>query len=82
MHFGEVYYGNVGSETRLDFTVMGKAVNTAARIESLCGNHNVPLLYSDAFAKHLPQPSTLVTEEVLKGDEKAVRVMTVGDPVK
>jgi adenylate cyclase len=36
LHLGEVLYGNVGAVDRLDFTVMGPAVNEAARIETLC----------------------------------------------
>jgi adenylate cyclase len=36
LHLGEVLYGNVGATDRLDFTVIGPAVNEAARIEVLC----------------------------------------------
>ena len=36
LHIGEVLYGNVGAVDRLDFTVIGSAVNEAARIETLC----------------------------------------------
>ena len=36
LHLGEVLYGNVGAVDRLDFTVIGPAVNEAARIEALC----------------------------------------------
>jgi len=36
LHIGEVLYGNVGAADRLDFTVIGPAVNEAARIETLC----------------------------------------------
>ena len=36
LHLGDVLYGNVGAVDRLDFTVIGPAVNEAARIEVLC----------------------------------------------
>jgi adenylate cyclase len=45
-----VQYGNVGTDARLDFTVIGPAVNEAARIEVLCKELGQPLLVSEAFA--------------------------------
>ncbi len=55
LHLGAVYYGNVGSTARLDFTVIGPAVNEAARIEALCGQHDRNLLISEAFARAASQ---------------------------
>jgi adenylate cyclase len=55
LHLGDVYYGNVGSTDRLDFTVIGPAVNEAARIEALCGQHDRNLLISEAFARAASQ---------------------------
>lgn len=49
LHAGEVMYGNIGAPNRLDFTVIGPAVNQASRIESLCRELDRPLLVSDAF---------------------------------
>jgi adenylate cyclase len=51
MHIGEVMYGNVGSETRLDFTVIGPAVNEVARIEAFCDDLETPLIVSGEFVK-------------------------------
>jgi adenylate cyclase len=50
LHVGTVQYGNVGTDARLDFTVIGPAVNEAARIEVLCKELGQPLLISAAFA--------------------------------
>ena len=36
LHFGEVFYGNIGSTDRLDFTVVGPAVNEVSRIAAMC----------------------------------------------
>jgi adenylate cyclase len=51
LHVGTVQYGNVGTDARLDFTVIGPAVNEAARIEVLCKELGQPLLVSQAFAE-------------------------------
>ncbi|MGI9502382.1 MAG: adenylate/guanylate cyclase domain-containing protein [Geminicoccaceae bacterium] len=50
LHLGDVYWGNVGSAERLDFTIVGPAVNEAARIESLCAQYERSLLVSETFA--------------------------------
>jgi adenylate cyclase len=49
LHVGEVFYGNIGAEDRLDFTVVGPAVNEVSRIASMCGSVDRALLASSAF---------------------------------
>jgi adenylate cyclase len=51
LHVGEVYYGNIGSHERLDFTVIGPAVNEASRIAAMCRSVDQPLLISATFAE-------------------------------
>jgi adenylate cyclase len=50
LHVGEVFYGNVGSRERLDFTVIGPAVNEASRIAAMCRSVDQTVLMSSAFA--------------------------------
>jgi adenylate cyclase len=50
LHIGEVFYGNIGAADRLDFTVIGPAVNEAARIETLCEPLGRKVLVSAEFA--------------------------------
>ena len=50
LHVGDVFYGNIGSSDRLDFTVVGPAVNEASRIAGLCRSLKRNVLISSAFA--------------------------------
>ena len=50
LHVGEVRYGNIGSRERLDFTVIGREVNIASRIEGVCKQTGEELLCSACFA--------------------------------
>ena len=55
LHIGRVFYGNIGSRERLDFTVIGPAVNEVSRIASMCRSVDQPLLMSSAFVEGLRQ---------------------------
>jgi adenylate cyclase len=50
LHVGEVFYGNIGSRDRLDFTVVGPAVNEVSRIAAMCRSAERDVLLSSAFA--------------------------------
>ena len=56
LHCGQVLYGNIGTPQRIEFTVIGKAANEAARIESHCKTLNQTILVSDTFAGFLDHP--------------------------
>ncbi len=49
VHVGDVMYGNIGSRSRLDFTVIGPAVNMASRLEALTKQLGKPVLLSRQF---------------------------------
>jgi adenylate cyclase len=59
LHVGEVFYGNIGSRERLDFTVVGPAVNEVSRIAGLCRSVDQPLLVSSAFASAIGEAKKL-----------------------
>ena len=54
LHLGEVYYGNIGAPGRLDFTVIGPAVNHASRLEKLSSQLGREVVASSSFAAALP----------------------------
>lgn len=51
LHLGDVLYGNIGGAARLDFTVIGAAVNTTARMLGMCGPTGQKLILSAAVAQ-------------------------------
>jgi adenylate cyclase len=51
LHIGTAIYGNIGAADRLDFTVIGPAVNLVSRIESVAKALNQPIVVSDDFAR-------------------------------
>jgi adenylate cyclase len=61
LHIGEVFYGNIGSKERLDFTVIGPAVNEVSRIAAMCRSADQPVLLSTAFAAAASEHHPLVS---------------------
>ncbi len=53
LHIGDVFYGNVGSKERLDFTVVGPAVNEVGRILAMSRSVEQDVLLSSAFVAAL-----------------------------
>ena len=64
---GDVIYGNVGAPDRLDFTVVGPAVNRAARLEALTKELGKPLLMCAEFARCLGRPMRSLGAHRVKG---------------
>lgn len=77
LHLGDVLYGNVGTPSRIEFTVIGAAANEAARIEALCKELGAPLLVSGAVAQHLSGGLRSLGRHRLRGVGESVELFTV-----
>lgn len=81
LHIGDVFYGNIGSRERLDFTVVGLAVNEVSRIASMCRSADRHVLFSANFRESLPEEerSELVSvgRYALRGLGKAQELFTI-----
>jgi adenylate cyclase len=74
IHIGDVEYGNIGAADRLDFTVIGPAVNLASRLQGLCRTLGQPLLVSEAFAQACSESCNDLGDHQLKGVAAVVKV--------
>ena len=83
LHVGEVFYGNIGSTERLDFTVVGPAVNEASRIAAMCRSVEQPVLVSAAFANVDGMRDRLVSvgRYALRGVAATARAIHAGTSV-
>ena len=80
LHRGEVFYGNIGAGSRLDFTVIGPAVNECSRIERLCEAFDRPLLMSAAFAGCCGAPVRSLGPHVLRGVAEPREIFALAEP--
>jgi adenylate cyclase len=82
LHRGTITYGNVGTEGRLDFTVIGPAVNETARIEDLCKTLDEPILMSSVFAKGAPGLLVSLGDHLLRGVQGPREIYTIANSQK
>jgi adenylate cyclase len=78
LHVGEVFYGNVGSRERLDFTVIGPAVNEASRIAVMCRSVDQPVLMSSRA--NIARAALGERRAVIRSSERAAGIGYNGSP--
>ena len=76
LHLGQVIYGNVGVPERLQFTVVGAAVNEVVRVQDLTKTLGCALLATAAFADAAAGPWRPLGEHLLRGVETPVPILT------
>lgn len=76
IHVGEVMYGNIGGPDRLDFTVIGPAVNVSSRIQGMCRDLERSLLVSDAFMAAADVEAEDLGLHALKGVSTPMRIFS------
>jgi adenylate cyclase len=79
LHLGDVTYGNIGSESRLEFTVIGPAANEAARIEALTKTLDRPVLMSAEFRKCFGDKLVSMGRHSLRGVAEEHELFTLPD---
>ena len=67
LHFGDVIYGNIGTARRLDFTVIGPAVNEVSRMEALSKELGREVLLSQSIAQRCGHPVLSLGLHELRG---------------
>ena len=67
VHTGKAIIGNIGSNTRLEYTTIGETVNVAARTETYTKKIKIPILITETTLRHL-DPSTKAVERASRED--------------
>jgi adenylate cyclase len=80
LHLGEVIYGNVGVPERLQFTLVGSAVNEVVRVQDLTKQLGYPLLATATFAGAAAGTWRPLGEHLLRGFETPMPILTMPQP--
>jgi class 3 adenylate cyclase len=79
INYGVVTVGNIGTETKMNYTIIGDMVNLASRLEGLTKKYHQPLLISESLQLKVKEnlPSRLIDKVAVKGKTRGVKIFTV-----
>jgi adenylate cyclase len=78
LNTGDCCVGNLGSEQRFDYSVLGDAVNTAARLEGLTKGYGIDLIIGESTASRCAEFALVEIDQVkVKGRATPLRIFTV-----
>lgn len=83
LHAGEILYGNIGAENRLDFTVIGPAVNLTARLSGMHGPVGQDVIVSEQVVRHVTASDhglISIGRYMLRGVSEPQELYTIHDP--
>lgn len=78
LHLGEVHYGNIGTAERVEFTVIGKAANTAAKVEAMCKSLKQRLIVSEGLTQYHEGPWKSLGRHQIPGTSTEMELFTNG----
>jgi len=78
LHIGTVIYGNIGAADRLDFTVIGPAVNLVSRVETVAKSLGEPIVVTGDFARAFGDDLRPLGSHMLRGLHKPHELYALG----
>lgn len=79
LHYGQTLVGNIGSNSRMNYTIIGDSVNVASRLESINKEYGTKIMFSEQINELVKNSfnTKYVDERVLKGKSEKTKIYTI-----